>query len=235
MLRKFLCLAVILSAISAVNVDRSSYASTNIEGDRAVLNGEIIAGVRRYIMNGSNKAILASATTVPTNGVAGYAKGALFVDTNVATGISGLYVNNGTTDACKFIAVGNEIVSIDSQTAIAISGTTSVYTTVPMTGVVTGLQFASTTGIGTSATNYYNFIITNLGQAGAGTASITNGALTTQAVGIGTNTPYSLTLNATGSNLVVTKGDRLKVDVGASGTPVSTLTHPSFLLSVSGN
>ncbi|MTV47325.1 hypothetical protein GM528_13450, partial [Streptococcus pneumoniae] len=53
----------------------------------------------------------------------------MFVDTNVATGISGLYVNNGTTDACKFIAVGNEIVSIDSQTAIAISGTTSVYTT----------------------------------------------------------------------------------------------------------
>lgn len=41
-------------------------------------------------------------TTVPTDAVAGYAKGAFFVDSDVAGGTSGLYVNVGTTASCNF-------------------------------------------------------------------------------------------------------------------------------------
>lgn len=39
---------------------------------------------------------------VPTDATAGYAKGALHVDTNIAAGTSGLYVNVGTTSAANF-------------------------------------------------------------------------------------------------------------------------------------
>lgn len=43
-------------------------------------------------------------TTVPS-GVAGYAKGALFQDTDVAGGTGGLYANKGTTSSCTFTLV----------------------------------------------------------------------------------------------------------------------------------
>ena len=45
-------------------------------------------------------------TTVPGD-VAGYAKGSLFVDTDVADGTSGLYVNVGTTASALFKLVTN--------------------------------------------------------------------------------------------------------------------------------
>lgn len=41
-------------------------------------------------------------TTVPTDATAGYAKGAFFIDSDVAGGTSGLYVNVGTTASCNF-------------------------------------------------------------------------------------------------------------------------------------
>ena len=46
--------------------------------------------------------LIATGTTVPTDSAAGYAKGCLFIDTNVAAGTSGLYCNIGTTAACNF-------------------------------------------------------------------------------------------------------------------------------------
>jgi len=40
--------------------------------------------------------------TVPTDATAGYMKNAIFSDSNVAGGTSGLYVNVGTTASCNF-------------------------------------------------------------------------------------------------------------------------------------
>lgn len=49
----------------------------------------------------------ARGTTVPTDGEAGYAKGCLFIDTDVGAGTTGLYVNVGSTTACDFDAVSD--------------------------------------------------------------------------------------------------------------------------------
>lgn len=49
----------------------------------------------------------AKGTDVPADSTAGYAKGCLFIDTNVAAGTTGLYVNVGTTAECNFDAVSD--------------------------------------------------------------------------------------------------------------------------------
>lgn len=50
----------------------------------------------------ANHVLLAVGTTLPADGGAGFAKGCLFIDTDVGAGTSGLYVNIGTTTACNF-------------------------------------------------------------------------------------------------------------------------------------
>lgn len=53
------------------------------------------------LRDGSGNIVLEQGTTVPS-GVAGYAKGALFFDTDVAGGTAALYCNKGTTASCTF-------------------------------------------------------------------------------------------------------------------------------------
>lgn len=70
------------------------------------INGSLIAtGVVGILLDENGKALLATGTTVPTNGSNGYAKGCLFIDTDVATGTTGLYCNKGTSSSCVFTAV----------------------------------------------------------------------------------------------------------------------------------
>ncbi|MBE3137660.1 MAG: hypothetical protein IMZ43_09785 [Thermoplasmata archaeon] len=49
--------------------------------------------------------LLATGTVIPADISDGYAKGCLFIDTNVGTGVTGLYCNKGTKDSCVFTAV----------------------------------------------------------------------------------------------------------------------------------
>lgn len=63
--------------------------------------------VRVMIRDNSNHVLHATGVTVPTDGEAGYAKGCLFIDTDVVAGTTGLYVNVGTTTACDFDAVSD--------------------------------------------------------------------------------------------------------------------------------
>ena len=70
------------------------------------LDGSLIAtGVTCLIKDGSGKALLATGTTVPADNGTLYAKGCLFIDTDVAAGTTGLYCNKGTVAACAFTAV----------------------------------------------------------------------------------------------------------------------------------
>lgn len=64
-------------------------------------------GVTVNFYDAAGNALHCSGTTVPTDAGAGYAKGCIFIDTNVATGSTGLYVNIGTTASCNFNAVDN--------------------------------------------------------------------------------------------------------------------------------
>ena len=58
-------------------------------------------------MGENQKALLVTGTSVPTDASDGYGKGCLFIDTDVASGTSGLYVNVGTDTSCVFKLVSN--------------------------------------------------------------------------------------------------------------------------------
>lgn len=55
-----------------------------------------------YLRDHADNILLASGTDVPTDATSGYAKGCTFIDRDVATGISGVYENVGTSTSCNF-------------------------------------------------------------------------------------------------------------------------------------
>jgi hypothetical protein len=59
------------------------------------------------LKDATEKILLATGTTLPTDGDAIFAKGCLFIDTDVATGTSGLYTNVGTSTSCVFKLITN--------------------------------------------------------------------------------------------------------------------------------
>ena len=65
----------------------------------------VASGVTALLKDRQGKVLLATGTTVPADGGSRYAKGCLFIDTDVATGTTGLYCNKGTSSACQFTAV----------------------------------------------------------------------------------------------------------------------------------
>lgn len=69
--------------------------------------GAVGTDILVLIEDGSGDALLATGTAIPADTTDGYAKGCLFIDTNVGTGTSGLFVNVGTKDSCVFKLVSN--------------------------------------------------------------------------------------------------------------------------------
>lgn len=63
--------------------------------------------IRVFMYDESGYIMYSTGLEVPADSTAGYAKGALHVDTNVAAGTTGLYVNVGTTAAANFDAVSD--------------------------------------------------------------------------------------------------------------------------------
>lgn len=70
-------------------------------------NTDVVSGVTANLLDAAGNILHCTGTTVPTDGGAGFAKGCLFIDTDVAAGTTGLYVNVGTTAACNFDAVSD--------------------------------------------------------------------------------------------------------------------------------
>ncbi len=71
-------------------------------GDVEKVGAETVTGI---LADGNGDLLLATGTTVPTDTTSGYAKGCLFIDTDVATGTTGLNCNKGTNTSCQFTAV----------------------------------------------------------------------------------------------------------------------------------
>lgn len=72
------------------------------------VQADTFKGLSTTILLDSNADMLiVQGTTVPTDTTTGYAKGCLFIDTDVTTGTSGLYVNVGTNTSCVFKLVTN--------------------------------------------------------------------------------------------------------------------------------
>lgn len=69
------------------------------------LEATAVSGVTVLLKDAAGKALLATGTTVPADAGTIYAKGCLFIDTDVATGTGGLYCNQGTAASCVFTLV----------------------------------------------------------------------------------------------------------------------------------
>lgn len=161
------------------------------------------------------------------------------VVTNAVTGIQ--YKNTGTTASPVWSVIstnptGASNADIPLATAtVSTTGNTDGYIIAPETGVLESVDFSGVDALAASDTNYITFSITNLGQAGAGTTVMlaATAANTTQVTGgtaLAANTKRSLTLTATGADLIVTKGDRIRVRAAATGTLANTVTFPTYML-----
>lgn len=68
--------------------------------------------------------LICTGTTKPTDGSSGYAKGCIFIDTNVETGTTGFYTNDGTNTSCSFIqnmTAGSVAAEVSELTSIITS------------------------------------------------------------------------------------------------------------------
>jgi len=73
----------------------------------AVVDATAASGIKHLFKDSAGKTLLATGTAVPADAGTLYAKGCLFIDTDVGTGTSGLYVNVGTAASCVFKLVTN--------------------------------------------------------------------------------------------------------------------------------
>lgn len=141
---------------------------------------------------------------------------------------SGNLVQN-TSGVESLIPIYSEGARHTTEKTIATTGNTDAYVLAPFAGTLTGVDFSGVDALTADNTNYITFSITNLGQAGAGSTVMlaATDANTTKATGgtaLAANTKRSLTVNATAANLVVAKGDRLRVRFAATGTLANTVT-----------
>ena len=118
---------------------------------------------------------------------------------------------------------------------IATTGNSDVYVIVAADGVLSAADFSGVDALTANNTNFITFSITNLGQAGAGSAAMlaatdANTTKATGGTGLSANSRRSLTLNGTAANLIVVAGDRLRLRAAATGTLANTVTFPVYNL-----
>lgn len=80
----------------------TNYDQIGFDGTTTKVGAETITVLMR---DPDGNILFATGTTVPTDATAGYAKGCLFIDTDVATGTTGLNCNKGVTTSCQFTAI----------------------------------------------------------------------------------------------------------------------------------
>ena len=127
--------------------------------------------------------------------------------------------------------------STPGTTSIATTSTTDEYVIAEKTGKLVAAVFTPLAALATSDTNYITFSITNLGQAGAGTAAMlaATDSNTTKATGgsaLSASTKRALTLTSTAADLAVTEGDCLRIRAAATGTLSGAVTRPVWQISI---
>lgn len=132
------------------------------------------------------------------------------------------------SDLKKF-QVGRDAVVLSVPTIPTSAGNNYAYTSAPFKGRLVAAFFTAVDALTAHDTNYITFGLTNLGQAGAGSAAMlaASDANTTKATGgagLAANTKRTLSLNGTPANLAVESGDRLRFAPAGSGTLGNTVT-----------
>lgn len=152
--------------------------------------------------------------------------------------ISGGTVTGSTLDSTSKVAsnIASGLSMGQQGATIATTGNSDVYMIAPAAGVLSSAVFSGVDALAANDTNYITFSITNLGQAGAGSAAMlaATDANTTKATGgtaIAANTVRTLSLNGTAANLVVAAGDRIRIRAAATGTLANTVTFPVYRMS----
>lgn len=127
--------------------------------------------------------------------------------------------------------------STPGTTSIATTSTTDEYIIAAKTGKLAAAVFTPLAALAAHDTNYVTFSITNLGQAGAGTAVMlaATAANTTKVTGgtaLSASTKRTLTLTGTTADLAVVEGDCLLLRATASGTLAGAVTRPVWQISI---
>lgn len=75
-----------------------------VEGDGATetINSQSITG---YFADNNGDLLICTGTVTVTDGGTGFAKGCIYIKTDVATGTGGVYLNKGTNTSCQFTLV----------------------------------------------------------------------------------------------------------------------------------
>ncbi len=162
-----------------------------------------------------------------------FAVGCQLTDTN--TGIA--YVMNGTVAAPTWRPEAGPTTAQVVGGTIATTSTSDAYVVVPEAGILASAEINPLVALTAHDTNFITWTITNLGQAGAGSAAMLAtspaGINTTKVTGgtaLGVNTKYSMTLSGTAANLAVAAGDKILIRATASGTLANTVTVPVYIL-----
>lgn len=83
-------------------------------------NAGTTGNIRAILFDSNDDILLATGTDVPTDTTSGYAKGCIFIDTDVATGTGGSYENVGTNTSCNFDIMGTiGALSVDTAQLVA--------------------------------------------------------------------------------------------------------------------
>ena len=151
--------------------------------------------------------------------------------------VAGTTITGATIDATSLTA-SNVVLGASTQVqkaTIATTGNADIFIIAPYDGVLSAAIFSGVDALAASDTNYITFTITNLGQAGAGSAAMlaatdANTTKTTGGTALSANTRRDLILTSTAANLVVARGDRLRLRAGVTGTLANTVTFPVYVL-----
>ena len=153
---------------------------------------------------------------------------------------SGTTITGATIDSTTKVLsnIGSGFAAAQQGATIATTGNSDVYVIAPAAGTLTAARFSGVDVLAASNTDYITFTITNLGQAGAGSAAMlaATDANTTKSTGgtaLAANTLRNLSLNGAAANLVVAAGDLLRIRAAATGTLANTVTFPVYSLSFS--
>ena len=84
------------------NSNYTVYNAVQGTGASEVINSQAIKG---YLADSNGDLLLCTGTVTITDGGTGYAKGCMYIKTDVATGTGGNYLNKGTNTACAFTLV----------------------------------------------------------------------------------------------------------------------------------
>ena len=174
--------------------------------------------IRVLQVDGSDNILLATGTTTPTstqNGEAGYAKGAMYIETDVGSGSSGTYINIGTASSASWF----QFASNDGRTktvGMNIGGFNATEQkflfAVPFGCSILDVVLVSDTATtGSDGSNNYQFQVANLTQ----TQDLLSSQVSTNGNEIAADTVFTITPD---QNTGVAPDDVLELQITKNGT-----------------